>query len=95
MAGVQEMFVPQVIRMRCADLRELATEYQEGALSSLQRRRVEEHLETCVDCRTYLYELRATRGVLSGLADQPVSAQAREALLQDFRAWKLKRELSP
>lgn len=89
------MFVPEVIRMRCADLRELATEYQEGALSPWQRRRVEEHLETCVDCWRYLGELRATRGVLSGLADERVSPQAREQLLQHFRAWKRKRELSP
>jgi anti-sigma factor RsiW len=50
--------------MSCPLLRERLTLYAEEMLDDQDRRRVEEHLAQCQECRTTLDEIRATRELL-------------------------------
>jgi predicted anti-sigma-YlaC factor YlaD len=55
--------------LTCKELVELVTDYLEFALQDYQRSRVDEHLEGCPFCRTYLEQMRATIRALGHLAD--------------------------
>ena len=72
----------------CAELVELVTEYFEGALPSLDRRRFERHLVACPPCREYLSQLRDTISVVGSLREDDVPAEAKDELLAAFRDWK-------
>ena len=72
----------------CRELVELVTEYLEGALSSEDRARFDEHIADCVDCTAHLDQMRRTLGLVGRLTEGSVSPQAREALLETFRHWR-------
>jgi anti-sigma factor RsiW len=74
--------------MNCRQVVELMTDYIEGALSSRDRTRFEEHIAGCDGCRAYLAELQMTRRVLGRLADEPVPASVEQDLLEAFRSWR-------
>ena len=50
--------------LACRELVELVTEYLEGALSALDRARVNGHLGECVDCAEYVAQIRRTIDVV-------------------------------
>ena len=52
--------------LSCRDVSELATDYQEGMLTSRMQLAVRVHLFLCRMCRNYLDQLRKTRGLLAG-----------------------------
>ena len=76
----------------CQEFVELVTDYREGALPEDRRDMVEEHLVVCDWCKTYLEQIEATTDALpaAGL-DEPLSQDARAALLSAFRAWRVER----
>lgn len=74
--------------MTCRQVVELMTDYLEGALSSADRARFEEHIAGCDGCRAYLAQLSTTRRVLSKLADEPIPPDLRAELLKAFQNWK-------
>jgi anti-sigma factor RsiW len=74
--------------MNCRQVVELMTDYIEGALSSRDRTRFEEHIAGCDGCRAYLAELQTTRRILGRLADEPVPASVEKDLLETFRTWR-------
>ena len=73
--------------MPCRELTELITDYLEERLSRVDRARFEAHLAECEACRTYLEQFRQTIRVLGHLAEESLSAAARNALLGAFRGW--------
>jgi anti-sigma factor RsiW len=74
--------------MNCRQVVELMSDYIEGALSSLDRARFEEHIAGCDGCRAYLAQLQTTRRILGRLADEAVPASVEQDLLEAFRNWR-------
>jgi anti-sigma factor RsiW len=72
----------------CQELVELVTDYLEGALSPIDRRRFERHLEGCEGCTHYLEQMRLTIQLVGRLTAESMSPDARAALLEAFRDWK-------
>ncbi len=71
--------------LMCQEFVELVTDYQEGALSRRDRRRLEKHLDACDGCSAYLEQLRATVRTLGELPAEPADPHVREHLLAAFR----------
>jgi anti-sigma factor RsiW len=69
----------------CKQLVELVTDYLEGALPEDERRRFEDHLESCPFCVEYVEQMREVGGGLRGIATEGFSAQRRQALIEAFR----------
>ncbi len=74
--------------MTCQELVELVTDYFEGAMPASERERFDEHLGNCPYCVIYLDQLRQVIATLGRLDAEPLSPQARDALLSGFRNWK-------
>ena len=74
--------------MTCQQLVELVTDYLEDRLSEDERRRFEEHLDVCADCREYVEQVRQTVSGLEGLPEDALSERTRDALLEAFRGWR-------
>jgi anti-sigma factor RsiW len=74
--------------MSCRELVELVTEYLEGRLSAVDRRRFEEHMAGCPGCQTYLEQMRASLRLLGGLSEETLPPSMRDELLRAFRSWK-------
>jgi anti-sigma factor RsiW len=74
--------------MTCKELVEVVTDYLEGELSAVDRRRFEEHLEECPYCRIYLEQMRTTIRTLGRLSEESIPRDARAELLNAFRDWK-------
>jgi anti-sigma factor RsiW len=77
--------------MTCQELVELVTDYLEGRLSPADLERFEEHLALCEYCVTYIEQIRASVAVLGTLREDALPAGAADALLAEFRDWKLAR----
>lgn len=73
--------------LSCQELVELVTDYFEGALSSADLRRFEEHLAGCDACTAYLEQLRGALRVTGTLTTDDLSPEAERALLDAFRDW--------
>lgn len=71
----------------CQELVELVTDYLEGALSTADLRRFEEHLAGCGKCTEYLAQLEATIRVTGTLTLDDLSPEAERELLEVFRSW--------
>jgi anti-sigma factor RsiW len=74
--------------MTCKELVELVTEYLEGTLPPAERRRFEEHVQTCPFCQTYLDQMRQTIEAVGHLADDQLPGSALANLLEHFRRWR-------
>jgi anti-sigma factor RsiW len=75
----------------CREVVELLTEYLEGTLSGRERRRVERHLRGCPHCSLYLEQLRTAIAALQDLPEEALSDEARDELVDAFRAWRGRR----
>lgn len=74
--------------LECRELVELVTDYVEGALSSGERTRFEQHLVLCPDCTNYVDQMRATIVAVGALSEETIDPGAREELLRAFRHWR-------
>ena len=72
----------------CHELVELVTEYLEEAMAPAERARLELHLARCRPCRHYLDQMRKTIDAVGEIPEESVTPEAREDLLEVFRAWK-------
>jgi anti-sigma factor RsiW len=77
--------------MTCQELVELVTDYLEGRLSPADLERFEAHLELCEFCVTYVDQIRASIAVVGRLREETLPPGAADALLAEFRDWKLAR----
>ena len=78
----------EAVALSCQELVELVTDYLEGALDEAERARFEEHLAECVNCETYLDQIRRTIELTGTLRASSLSSEAEAALLHVFRDWK-------
>ena len=74
--------------LNCQELVELVTEYLEGAMSSAEMRRFEEHLGACKKCGMYFDQMRLTIRTTGALSEDTIQPEARNELLNLFRDWK-------
>lgn len=77
--------------MNCRQVVELMTDYLEGALSSVEHSRFEDHIAGCDGCRAYLAQLRMTRKIMGRLGDEPVPQAIEKELLEAFSSWRSNR----
>lgn len=68
----------------CQQVVELLTEYLEGSLGPAQRVAVEQHLQTCGSCTTYLEQLRTAIRLTGRLAQDDVPPEVMDRLLHLF-----------
>jgi anti-sigma factor RsiW len=73
--------------LSCREVIDLLSDYIEGALSSDDRRRVDEHLALCDGCATYLEQMRETIRVAGMVKEEQVPEKQKSALLAAFRDW--------
>jgi anti-sigma factor RsiW len=74
--------------LTCAELVELVTDYLEGRLPDLERRRFDEHLTGCDGCTAYVEQMRTTIAVAGRVPAPDVPAELQERLLEAFRGWR-------
>ena len=74
--------------LTCAELVELVTDYLEGRLSDVERRRFDEHVATCEHCVVYVEQMRATIATAGRLPDPELPPGLEERLLHAFRGWR-------
>jgi len=72
----------------CREVVEIVTEYLEGAMSSTDRSRFEEHVSGCDGCTTYLHQMRETIRLTGMLSEEQIPAGQRRSLLMAFRDWR-------
>ena len=75
----------------CEELVELSTEYFERNLDAPSRLRFERHLAACPPCRGFVTQLRKTLAVAGSVPSEPLSDDAKAALVEAFRAWRVGR----
>jgi anti-sigma factor RsiW len=75
----------------CQELVELVTDYLEGQLPGVDVRRFEAHIADCGNCAAYLEQIRESVAVVGTLSEETLPPGAAEALLAEFRDWKLAR----
>jgi anti-sigma factor RsiW len=74
--------------LTCKELVELVTEYLDGALSSEELERFEEHLVYCGPCVTHVEQMRETIRVAGALREQDLEPDVADDLLAAFRGWR-------
>ena len=74
--------------MTCRELVEVLTDYLEGALPPEDRRRLEEHLESCPYCTEYVAQMRQTIDSLGSISEESIAPEKRAELLAAFRGWR-------
>lgn len=74
--------------LSCQELVELVTDYVEGELASDERRRFDEHLAECGNCRRYLEQMEQTIRIAGRLTPEAIDPEAEAVLLEAFRGWK-------
>lgn len=72
----------------CREVVEIVTDYLEGAMSSTDRSRFEEHVSSCDGCTTYLHQMRETIRLTGMLSEEQIPAEQKRSLLEAFRDWR-------
>jgi len=71
--------------LACQQMVELVTDYLEGNLGWLTRRRFEKHLRACDGCTRYVEQMRETLALLGTVPADTLSPEAQSTLLDAFR----------
>ena len=72
----------------CAQAVELVTDYLEGTLSRLARRRFEAHLAGCPHCTEYLAQIRETIRLAGRLTPEDLTPDMSTDLTDLYRRWR-------
>ncbi len=75
----------------CRQIYDLITEYDEGGLSTSERRQFESHVIVCPPCRGFVSQIRATRRRLGKDSTPEFTAELEDSIVNAFRAWKEQR----
>ncbi|HEX6393809.1 MAG TPA: zf-HC2 domain-containing protein [Acidimicrobiales bacterium] len=70
---------------------ELVTEYLEGALSRVDRRRFEVHLSGCPHCGEFLRQMQMTIAITGELRVDDLSPELQQDFMALFRYWRSER----
>ncbi|MET0235128.1 MAG: zf-HC2 domain-containing protein [Kibdelosporangium sp.] len=79
------------LRLTCAELVELITEFLDGSLDPATTDRVRGHLAACEGCAHYVGQFRETIGALGHLGEESLPPDACRTLLEAFRGWDSRR----
>jgi predicted anti-sigma-YlaC factor YlaD len=74
--------------LTCHEVIDLLSDYIEGAMSTDDRRRVDEHLALCDGCETYLDQMRESIRLTGMVPKDDVPDEQKTALLSAFRDWR-------
>ena len=77
-----------VAQLSCQELVELVTDYLEGALSTGEAARFDDHIGRCTGCAAYLEQIRQTIALTGRLTPESLSPEAERELLEAFRGWR-------
>jgi len=72
-------------KLTCKEAVELVTDYLEAALLPEMESTFNQHLDACPDCNIYVAQMRRTLQTLRRLADETVSTEEQEELLQPIQ----------
>ena len=72
----------------CRQALALMSDYLDGALSSDDRARLDEHLADCPHCVEYLAQLRITIDALGRAQPADLGAEALDELVAVYRRWR-------
>ena len=73
------------LRIDCADLVELVTDYLDGVLEPDTAAEVAAHLALCPGCAAYIAQVRATAEGLGSVPAESLPAEVRDSLVAAFR----------
>ena len=71
--------------LTCREVVELVTDYLDGGLDQQTTKLVQDHLDACPDCDTYLEQVKQTISVLGTVTPEHLSESTRAGLLRAFR----------
>jgi anti-sigma factor (TIGR02949 family) len=74
--------------LSCQEVVELVTDFLEGALSTADHARIEEHLAACEGCLTYVDQVRQTVRIVGALREEDLDPELRAGLVGAFRGWR-------
>jgi len=73
----------------CQEVVEMVTDYLEGALSPVDRRRFETHLADCPHCTEYLAQIRETIRLAGRVTPEDLTPQMRTDLTDLYHRWRV------
>jgi len=76
------------LHVTCQEVVEVVTDYLDGVLPDEELSVVEQHLNFCEGCVTYLEQMRATVAIVSRVRTDDLSGEMRERLITAFRDWR-------
>ncbi len=71
--------------LKCSEVYALASRYEDGDLSLMQRLQVWMHVRMCDACRAFLAQLKETRRLLGKLSRSPLSTDEENELASLLR----------
>ena len=75
----------------CQEMVELITDYLEGALSRVDRRRFEDHLVGCPHCTAYVAQMRETLRLTGRLVPADLTPEMEREFGEIYRRWSSER----
>jgi predicted anti-sigma-YlaC factor YlaD len=79
--------------MKCRDFKDLLSAYADGELSRTQREFVEEHLYSCINCRTILEKYRSVNQKLTSLREVPIMSDIKGTIIQKIKEEPVRKPL--
>ena len=79
---------PRQPELVCQQVVELVTDYLEGALSDVDRRRFEGHLSGCPHCTEYLAQMRETIRLAGRITPEDLTPDMRTDLTDLYYRWR-------
>lgn len=73
--------------LTCSEVVDILTDYLEGTLSPVERRRVDDHLAGCDGCTAYVEQMRETIRLTGMLTEEQIPDEQKQELLEAFRTW--------
>lgn len=73
--------------LSCREVVELVNDYLDDRLSTVERVRFEQHLDSCPHCVVHLEQVRATISAAGHLRQEGIEPPVLDELLQAFREW--------
>jgi anti-sigma factor RsiW len=74
--------------LACQQAVELVTDYIEGSMSRVDRRRFEAHLSSCPHCTGYLAQMRSTIQLTGRLRSEELPIEVRGELIWLYGQWR-------
>jgi len=74
--------------LSCRQIYELITEYDDGGLSTSDRRGFESHVVICPPCRGFVSQMRVARRRVGDASAPALPPELEDSIVDAFRTWK-------